>query len=216
MQRVFKRKIYAFRRRNFVLNIENLTEWLSLHWLRRALRGSLMFFQLARRAQIQFIELTLWQKPKSTPCDWCKCLSEPLMICHCDFPCEQVHRKNHNAQSSPYRVLHQSQGDKQEINPESYSHVRTDGLFLVYRLEEDETFCKKVMVWADSAIGELAHQEMNTLIPSGATAPILFKGFILVFVVLLQFSWKRIFKLYHGVCLACISFTLTNIACDVS
>ena len=59
MQRVFKRKIYAFRRRNFVLNIENLTEWLSLHWLRRALRGSLMFFQLARRAQIQFIELTL-------------------------------------------------------------------------------------------------------------------------------------------------------------
>ena len=28
-------------------------------WLRRALRGSLMFFQLARRAQIQFVELTL-------------------------------------------------------------------------------------------------------------------------------------------------------------
>ena len=65
------------------------------------------------------------------------------MICHCDFPCEQVHRKNHNAQSSPYRVLHQSQGDKQEINPESYSHVRTDGLFLVYRLEEDETLLQE-------------------------------------------------------------------------
>ena len=28
-------------------------------WLRRALRGSLMFFQLARRAQIQLVELTL-------------------------------------------------------------------------------------------------------------------------------------------------------------
>ena len=29
-------------------------------WLRRALRGSLMFFQLARRAQIQIVELSLY------------------------------------------------------------------------------------------------------------------------------------------------------------
>ena len=70
--------------------------------------------------------------------------------------------------ASPYRVLHQAQGDKQEINPiwlKSSSRTngstqrddaplqREMGLFPVYRLEEADSLLKEGGVWvSDGAL----------------------------------------------------------------
>ena len=80
------------------------------------------------------------------------------------------------------------QGDKPEINRLPLRHGRKGssakkGLYSVYRLEEDEAFCKKVMICAWNFIWEFTHKENYKCIASGAKAPILFKGFIYVFVL---------------------------------
>ena len=99
--------------------------------------------------------------------------------------------------ASPYRVLHQAQGDKQEINPiwlksswkTNGSTQRNDilrprkmGLFPVYRLEEADSLLKEGGVWvSDGALRACSYKTRPKPKHQGE-APRLFKGFILVFV----------------------------------
>ena len=99
--------------------------------------------------------------------------------------------------ASPYRVLHQAQGDKQEINPiwlkssskTNGSTQRNDaplqrkmGLFSVYRLEEADSLLKEGGVWVSGrALRACSYKTHPKPKPQGE-APRLFKGFILVFV----------------------------------
>ena len=99
--------------------------------------------------------------------------------------------------ASPYRVLHQAQGDKQKINPiwlkssskTNGSTQRNDaplprkmGLFPVYRLEEAEGLLKEGGVWvSDGALRACSYKTRPKPKLQGE-APRLFKGFILVFV----------------------------------
>ena len=99
--------------------------------------------------------------------------------------------------ASPYRVLHQVQGDKQEINPirlkssskTNGSTQRKDvlcprkmGLFPVYRLEEADSLLKEGGVWvSDGALRACSYKTRPKPKHQGE-APRLFKGFILVFV----------------------------------
>ena len=98
--------------------------------------------------------------------------------------------------ASPYRVLHQVQGDKQEINPirlkssskTNGSTQRNDaplqrkmGLFPVYRLEEADSLLKEGGVWvSDGALRACSYKTRPKPKHQGE-APRLFKGFILVF-----------------------------------
>ena len=99
--------------------------------------------------------------------------------------------------ASPYRVLHQAQGDKQEINPiRLKSSLKTNGsaqrndtplprkmcLFPVYRLEEAEGLLKEGGVWASGGALRACSYKTHPKPKHQGEAPRLFKGFILVFV----------------------------------
>ena len=99
--------------------------------------------------------------------------------------------------ASPYRVLHQAQGDKQEINPirlkssskTNGSTQRNDvlrprkmGLFPVYRLEEADSLLKEGGVWVSGRALRACSYKTHPKPKHQGEAPRLFKGFILVFV----------------------------------
>ena len=99
--------------------------------------------------------------------------------------------------ASPYRVLHQAQGDKQEINPirlKSSSKTngstqrnnaplqRKMGLFPVYRLEEADSLLKEGGVWGSDGALRARSYKTHPKPKLQGEAPRLFKGFILVFV----------------------------------
>ena len=99
--------------------------------------------------------------------------------------------------ASPYRVLHQAQGDKQEINPiwlkssskTNGSTQRNDAplprkmcLFPVYRLEEAEGLLKEGGGWVSAGALRACSYKTRPKPKLQGEAPRLFKGFILVFV----------------------------------
>ena len=99
--------------------------------------------------------------------------------------------------ASPYRVLHQAQGDKQEINPiRLKSSSKTNGstqrddaplprkmcLFPVYRLEEAEGLLKEGGGWVSAGALRACSYKTHPKPKHQGEAPRLFKGFILVFV----------------------------------
>ena len=99
--------------------------------------------------------------------------------------------------ASPYRVLHQAQGDKQEINPiQLKSLSETNGstqrndaplprkmcLFPVYRLEEAEGLLKEGGGWVSAGALRACSYKTHPKPKHQGEAPRLFKGFILVFV----------------------------------
>ena len=99
--------------------------------------------------------------------------------------------------ASPYRVLHQAQGDKQEINPirlkssskTNGSTQRNDvlrprkmGLFPVYRLEEADSLLKEGGGWVSAGALRACSYKTHPKPKHQGEAPRLFKGFILVFV----------------------------------
>ena len=101
------------------------------------------------------------------------------------------------ATASPYRVLYQAQGDKQEINPirlkssskTNGSTQRNDaplqrkmGLFPVYRLEEAGGPLKEGGVWVSGGALRACSYKTHPKPKHQGEAPSLFKGFIMVFV----------------------------------
>ena len=99
--------------------------------------------------------------------------------------------------ASPYRVLHQAQGDKQGINPiRLKSSLKTNGsaqrndaplprkmcLFPVYRLEEAEGLLKEGGGWGSAGALRACSYKPQPKPKHQGEAPRLFKGFILVFV----------------------------------
>ncbi|MDY4459359.1 MAG: hypothetical protein SPE17_02720 [Alloprevotella sp.] len=99
--------------------------------------------------------------------------------------------------ASPYRVLHQAQGDKQEINPirlkssskTNGSTQRNDvlrprkmGLFPVYRLEEADSLLKEGGGWVSAGALRACSYKTHPKPKHQGEAPRLFKGFISVFV----------------------------------
>ena len=107
--------------------------------------------------------------------------------------------------ASPYRVLHQAQGDKQEINPirlkssskTNGSTQRNDvlrprkmGLFPVYRLEGDVSPPKEgddmFSVWTLRAC---SYKGKTENIASGRQPHILFKGFLWFLWIFFNLTW---------------------------
>ena len=98
--------------------------------------------------------------------------------------------------ASPYRVLHQAQGDKQEINPiRLKSSSKTNGsiqrndaplqrkmFFSVYRLEEADSLLKEGGVWASDGALRARSYKTHPKPKHQGEAPRLFKGFFMVFV----------------------------------
>ena len=100
--------------------------------------------------------------------------------------------------ASPYRVLHQAQGDKQEINPirlkssskttgstqrDDAPFQRKMGLFPVYRLEEADSLLKEGGGgWVSDGALRARSYKTHPKPRLQGEAPSLFKGFIMVFV----------------------------------
>ena len=99
--------------------------------------------------------------------------------------------------ASPYRVLHQAQGDKQEINPirlksssKTYGSTQRNDvlrprkmcLFPVYRLEEADSLLKEGGGLVSAGALRACSYTTHTKPKHQGEAPRLFKGFILIFV----------------------------------
>ena len=98
--------------------------------------------------------------------------------------------------ASPYRVLHQAQGDKQEktfwLKSSSKTNGNTQrddaplqrkmGLFPVYRLEEADSLLKEGGGWVSAGALRACSYKTHPKPKHQGEAPRLFKGFFMVFV----------------------------------
>ena len=110
--------------------------------------------------------------------------------------------------ASPYRVLHQAQGDKQEINPirlkssskTNGSTQRDDaplprkmGLFPVYRLEEAEGLLKEGGVWVSDGALRACSYKTKTEASQQRRSRHTLQGVFLVFLCCIPSKWTIIF-----------------------